>query len=46
MMEASKKRERILKVRDLHISFKTDSGKVNAIRGVAVSYTHLTLPTT
>ena len=34
MMEASKKRERILKVRDLHISFKTDSGKVNAIRGV------------
>lgn len=27
-------RERILKVRDLNISFKTDSGKVNAIRGV------------
>ena len=27
-------RERILKIRDLHISFKTDNGKVNAIRGV------------
>lgn len=27
-------RERILKVRDLNISFKTDNGKVNAIRGV------------
>lgn len=27
-------REKILEVRDLHISFKTDSGKVNAIRGV------------
>ena len=27
-------RERILKIRDLNISFKTDSGKVNAIRGV------------
>ena len=27
-------RERILKIRDLSISFKTDSGKVNAIRGV------------
>ena len=30
----NKKRERILKVRDLHISFKTDSGQVKAIRGV------------
>ena len=28
------KREKILEVRDLHISFKTDSGKVSAIRGV------------
>lgn len=28
------KRERILKIRDLNISFKTDNGKVNAIRGV------------
>lgn len=27
-------RERILKIRDLNISFKTDAGKVNAIRGV------------
>ena len=27
-------RERILKIRDLSISFKTDTGKVNAIRGV------------
>ena len=27
-------REKILEIRDLHISFKTDSGKVNAIRGV------------
>lgn len=27
-------RERILKVRDLNISFKTDNGKVSAIRGV------------
>lgn len=27
-------KERILKIRDLHISFKTDGGKVNAIRGV------------
>ncbi|MBM6841688.1 ABC transporter ATP-binding protein [[Clostridium] spiroforme] len=27
-------REKILEVRDLSISFKTDSGKVNAIRGV------------
>lgn len=27
-------RERILKIRDLNISFKTDSGKVKAIRGV------------
>lgn len=27
-------RERILKVRDLGISFKTDAGKLNAIRGV------------
>lgn len=27
-------REKILKIRDLSISFKTDSGKVNAIRGV------------
>lgn len=27
-------REKILEVRDLNISFKTDSGKVNAIRGV------------
>ncbi len=28
------KRERILKIRDLKISFKTDSGSVNAIRGI------------
>ena len=28
------KRERILKIRDLNISFKTDNGKVSAIRGV------------
>ena len=28
------KRERILKIRDLAISFKTENGKVNAIRGV------------
>lgn len=27
-------RERILKIRDLTISFKTGNGKVNAIRGV------------
>ena len=27
-------REKILEVRDLNISFKTDSGTVNAIRGV------------
>ena len=27
-------REKILEVRDLNISFKTDSGIVNAIRGV------------
>lgn len=27
-------REKILKIRDLHISFKTDTGVVNAIRGV------------
>ena len=27
-------KERILKIRDLHISFKTDGGKVKAIRGV------------
>lgn len=27
-------REKILKIRDLHISFKTDTGIVNAIRGV------------
>ena len=27
-------RERILKVRDLSISFKTDAGKLNAVRGV------------
>lgn len=27
-------RERILKIRDLNISFQTDNGKVNAIRGV------------
>lgn len=27
-------RKRILKIRDLNISFKTDNGKVNAIRGV------------
>lgn len=27
-------KEKILKIRDLNISFKTDSGKVNAIRGV------------
>ena len=27
-------RERILKIRDLNISFKTDTGSVNAIRGV------------
>lgn len=31
MME---KRERILKIRDLNISFQTDNGSVNAIRGV------------
>ncbi|MFI3206893.1 MAG: ABC transporter ATP-binding protein, partial [Clostridia bacterium] len=28
------KKEKILKIRDLNISFKTDGGKVNAIRGV------------
>lgn len=27
-------RERILKIRDLSISFQTDAGQVNAIRGV------------
>ena len=27
-------RERILKIRDLNISFKTDNGNVKAIRGV------------
>ncbi len=27
-------RKKILEIRDLHISFKTDNGKVNAIRGV------------
>lgn len=29
-----KERQRILKIRNLNISFKTDSGKVSAIRGV------------
>ena len=29
-------REKILEVRDLNISFKTDSGTVNAIRGVNI----------
>lgn len=29
-----KERERILRIRDLNISFKIDSGNVKAIRGV------------
>ena len=48
------KKEQVLSVRDLDITFKTTAGPVHAIRGVnidlykgetAVSYTHLTLPT-
>ena len=51
-----KKKEQVLSVRDLDITFKTTAGPVHAIRGVnidlykgetvaPVSYTHLTLPT-
>ena len=47
----------VLEVSDLHTTFKTDNGDVSAVNGVsfklepgktlgiAVSYTHLTLPT-